>query len=94
MPFSKAKGSKPRKKLSSPTKKGRGRIILNWDYRTSVLSSNGEAAAASTEDTENLLSTELCPYSRFQIIRSYLQLQCCSLTPASLALTLEMLGAI
>lgn len=91
-------GSKPRKKLSSPTKEGRGRIILNWDYVTSVLSWTGEAAAASKEDTESLLSTEqmgeVCPYTGFQIVRSYLQLQCCILTNASLALTLETLGAI
>lgn len=98
MPFSKIKGSKPCKKLSSPTKEGRGRIILNWNDITSALSRTGEEAAASKEDTEILLSTEqigeVCRYTGFQIVRSYLQLQCCILTTASLALTLETLGAI
>lgn len=99
MSFLKIKGSKPRKKLSSPTKEGRGRIILNCDYITSALSWTGEEAAASKEDTESLLSTEqtgeVCPFETgFQIVRSCLQLQSCILTNASVALTLETRGAI
>lgn len=58
MPFPKMKGSKPHRKLFSPIKEGRGRIILNWDYTTHAVSCTGEAAAALKEDTERLQSTE------------------------------------